>query len=53
MGGISHWTKLITTEAQQHDDIKLTVVDISPRWRAVHDLGLLKRSIGGGLQTVT
>lgn len=41
---------MINKHAADRDDISLRVLDISPRWRAVHDTSILKRAIGGGAQ---
>lgn len=49
-GGIAHWGDLITSYAKTQPGVELTVVDIAPRWRSIHDSGLLGRAIGGGLQ---
>jgi glycosyltransferase involved in cell wall biosynthesis len=49
-GGISHWTSMICRYAYIRKDIQLQIIDIAPRWRAVHDLTLWKRLIGGCLQ---
>lgn len=51
-GGIAHWSGLITRYASKRDDVNLDVIDIAPRWRTIHDLSLLKRSIGGLAQMV-
>lgn len=49
-GGISHWTRMIQRCASTRSDLSLRVLDIAPRWRALHDISVLKRTIGGGLQ---
>lgn len=49
-GGIAHWGGLVTRYAEKVPNIKVTVVNIAPRWRSIHDLGIIKRIIGGGLQ---
>lgn len=49
-GGIAHWGELITRYAKKSSDTKLTVVNTAPRWRSIHDQGIFKRAIGGGLQ---
>ncbi len=41
---------MVTRYADRYPDIQLDVVDIAVRWRHVHDLSLLKRWLGGGLQ---
>jgi glycosyltransferase involved in cell wall biosynthesis len=33
-------------------DVRLEVVNTAPRWRAIHDMSVVKRAIGGGLQLV-
>lgn len=49
-GGMGTWTRLVYEAAQECADIRIDLVDISPRWRAIDDLGLFKRIIGGGIQ---
>ncbi len=49
-GGIGNWTVLIRRYAGNRTDLGLDIVDTAPRWRAVDDLALWKRVIGGGLQ---
>lgn len=46
-GGISHWTSMVVNYAASNSDVSISVIDISPRWREVHDLGRLKRALGG------
>jgi glycosyltransferase involved in cell wall biosynthesis len=50
LGGIGRWTILVRMAASARTDIELIHLDISPRWRAVEDLRIWKRTIGGGLQ---
>ncbi len=49
-GGISHWTSMILQNAAERSDVRLEVVDIAPRWRAIDDLAGWKRVLGGGFQ---
>lgn len=49
-GGIGHWTELVLAHAEQRRDLEIKAIDISPRWRAFHDLSVWKRLIGGGAQ---
>ncbi|HEY9175922.1 MAG TPA: glycosyltransferase family 4 protein [Verrucomicrobiae bacterium] len=49
-GGISRWTVLLLEWLQGRSGLEVGNVDISPRWRAVDDLGIPKRLVGGGLQ---
>jgi glycosyltransferase involved in cell wall biosynthesis len=49
-GGIGNWTLLVRHFAQVRSDVSLHIVDTSPRWRAIDDLGVWKRVAGGGLQ---
>ncbi len=51
-GGISHWAQMIIRHASSRPDVRILIVDIAPRWRAIHDLTVWKRVIGGGLQFV-
>ena len=51
LGGIGNWTKLVSRFAgSSGGKVDLTIVDISPRWRAIDDLARWKRVVGGGLQ---
>lgn len=49
-GGIQNWTVLVRRHAQSRTDLNLQIIDIAPRWRAVDDLVIWKRILGGGLQ---
>jgi glycosyltransferase involved in cell wall biosynthesis len=49
-GGISHWTSLVLAHAGQDKRVNLRVLDISVRWRSVHDTQVWKRTIGGVVQ---
>jgi glycosyltransferase involved in cell wall biosynthesis len=49
-GGIGNWTLLVRRYAQARNDVYLDIVDTAPRWRAIDDLSLWKRAIGGGAQ---
>jgi glycosyltransferase involved in cell wall biosynthesis len=49
-GGIAHWAQLLLRYAATRPDVQFDVVDIAPRWRAIHDLALWKRVVGGGAQ---
>jgi len=51
-GGISHWSKLIISYAQKCSNVHISLIDIAPRWRAINDITLWKRIIGGGTQLV-
>lgn len=51
-GGISHWTSMIVDHAATKNDVSISVIDISPRWRDVHDTGRMKRAFGGAIQLV-
>lgn len=51
-GGISHWTSMIVDHAATKNDVSISVIDISPRWRDVHDTGKMKRAFGGAAQLV-
>ena len=51
-GGISHWTQMVANHASKMDDVNLVVVDIAPKWRSIHNTGLLIRSIGGAIQLI-
>lgn len=41
---------MITEYASTQPDVVMPIVDISPRWRAIHDMAVWKRIIGGGIQ---
>lgn len=49
-GGISHWTTLIHHYSKSVANVDIIQVDTAPRWRTIHDRGIGKRSLGGGLQ---
>jgi glycosyltransferase involved in cell wall biosynthesis len=49
-GGIGNWTVLLRRFAQVRNDISLDIVDTAPRWRAIDDLVVWKRFLGGGAQ---
>lgn len=49
-GGIAHWTAMVTAYAGRRPDVELVVVNTAPRWRSIHNNGVLLRAIGGGLQ---
>lgn len=51
-GGIGRWAVLLMDWLQHKPGIIVRSIDISPRWRAVEDLRLCKRILGGGLQGV-
>ena len=51
-GGVPLWTERVLREANRQTNLELRVVDIAPRWRAIHDLGVAKRIIGGAVQFV-
>ncbi|MFN8468690.1 MAG: glycosyltransferase family 4 protein [Caldilineaceae bacterium] len=51
-GGIATWTTNVINETSKRGDIALTIVDIAPRWRGIHQTDWIRRSIGGVLQLV-
>jgi glycosyltransferase involved in cell wall biosynthesis len=51
-GGIGRWAELFLCWAAGKPEVVVQTVDISPRWRAVEDLKLWKRVMGGVLQGV-
>jgi glycosyltransferase involved in cell wall biosynthesis len=51
-GGVSHWTQMVRQYASHRADVVLSIVDTAPRWRAVDDLRVWKRALGGGTQLV-
>ncbi len=51
-GGISQWTDLINRHSFSLQDVELHVVDTATRWRAIHDLTIWKRVLGGGIQSL-
>lgn len=51
-GGIGRWTVLMLRWLRNQNGVELRHVDISPRWRAIDDVGFIKRLAGGGLQGV-
>lgn len=51
-GGIANGTVLVRRYAQSRADVNLDIVDIALHWRAIDDLALWKRALGGGAQLV-
>lgn len=51
-GGIGRWTVLLLKWAAGRPDLSLRHVDISPHWRAVDDMRLGRRVLGGVLQGI-
>lgn len=49
-GGIAHWTGLVTRHAATRSDIEIHMVDTAPRWRSIHNVGVIRRIVGGGAQ---
>lgn len=49
-GGMPRWTMLIHRWASSEPRISIVQVDISVRWRAIYDVVVWKRVIGGSLQ---
>ncbi|MGB6006481.1 glycosyltransferase family 4 protein [Castellaniella sp.] len=49
-GGIAHWTKMIYDFSRNESSVLLSVIDTSPRWRGIHDTGVIRRLVGGCLQ---
>lgn len=43
---------MVVDYAKGQLDIDIIVIDISPRWRKVHDIARWKRVLGGGLQVI-
>jgi hypothetical protein len=49
-GGIGRWAVLLRAWLAEREAVELCVVDTSPRWRAVSDVAIWKRVIGGSMQ---
>ncbi len=49
-GGIAHWTMLLHQYAAKQNGIHFLQLDIASRWRAIDELAVLKRLVGGFLQ---
>jgi len=49
-GGISNWTILVSHYANKRNDLDISIVNTAPRWRAIDDLSIWRRIIGGGIQ---
>ncbi len=49
-GGLGRWTTHVHRWAAGEQDLLISQVDISPRWRSVDDLAVWKRVLGGGIQ---
>ncbi len=51
-GGISHWTSMVSRYAEVRGDVQIFLLNTAPRWKAIHDTGWVKRSLGGGVQVI-
>lgn len=51
-GGISHWTAMVSRYSSKRKDIQLHIINTAPRWRAIYDLRVWKRVIGGGIHLI-
>jgi glycosyltransferase involved in cell wall biosynthesis len=51
-GGVANWVLLLHKYVSSHHNVELECVDTSPTWRAIDDLALWKRVLGGGLQLI-
>ncbi len=51
-GGIGRWTVLIKRYVDHVPGLDVRIIDTSPRWRAIDDLALWKRMVGGSLQLI-
>lgn len=51
-GGIGRWTVLLLNWLASNPSVSLVLVDPTPRWRALWDLALWKRIVGGAFQGV-
>lgn len=49
-GGIGRWAVLLLDWVARHPNVAVRSVNISPHWRAVEDMKLWKRVLGGGMQ---
>lgn len=49
-GGMGVWTENVLAQAACRTDIMVHHVDITPRWRRIHQLGYLHRLLGGLIQ---
>ncbi len=52
-GGIAHWTALISSYARDRQDIVISQINTAPKWRSIHQTGIIIRSIGGSLQLLS
>lgn len=48
-GGIGNWVMMVLDAAKARPGLKLEIVDVSPRWRAIDDMRVWKRVVVGGL----
>lgn len=48
-GGIGHWTQIIVEYAKTCEQVSLSVIDTTPKWRSIHNFSLWKRVVSGGL----
>ena len=51
-GGVANWVLLLLKYASSRDDLQIDCINTEPRWRAVDDLAIWKRVLGGGVQLV-
>jgi glycosyltransferase involved in cell wall biosynthesis len=51
-GGIAQWVVLVRRYAKMRNDIDIDTINTSPSWRAIDDMAIWKRVIGGGVQLV-
>jgi glycosyltransferase involved in cell wall biosynthesis len=49
-GGIGHWTRMVCNYAKNRNDVLITVIDTTPRWRSTHDFSIWQRALSGGSQ---
>lgn len=51
-GGIGHWTRMVSKFAEGRADVKLEIVDTTPKWRSIHNFPFWKRMLSGGFNLV-
>lgn len=49
-GGIGHWTQMVSSYAKSRSDVRISIVDTTPRWRSINTLSSWKRVLSGSWQ---
>lgn len=49
-GGITNWTMIVHRSSSTCSDVQFLQLDTAVRWRALHDVAIWKRLLGGSIQ---